>query len=129
MAGINSVTILGFLGTEPDSKVLPNGDSVTTISVATSRKWQSATTKETKELVEWHRIILYRNLAEVAREYLHKGSQVYIQGYLRTRKWEDKDKIERYTTEIIAEKIELLGKQNSEQIKQNEVEKTSTQEE
>ncbi|MGR3807803.1 single-strand binding protein [Pasteurella testudinis DSM 23072] len=108
MAGVNKVTILGNLGAAPEIRSMPNGDMTATLSVATSRVWKDKTTGEPKELTEWHRIVLYRRLAELAKDYLHKGSKVYIDGYLRTQKWTDDNGIQRWTTQIIAENLQLL---------------------
>lgn len=109
MAGINQVTILGNLGADPDVKKLANNNDVmTTLSVATSRTWKDKQTGELVSLTEWHRIVLYRRLAEIAAQYLHKGSKVYVQGYLRTQKWTDENKIDHWTTSIIGETLQLL---------------------
>ncbi|MGR3808156.1 single-stranded DNA-binding protein [Pasteurella testudinis] len=108
MAGVNRVTILGNLGADPEIRVMPNGDLVATLSVATSRTWKDKASGESKELTEWHRIVLYRRVAEIARDYLHKGSKAYFEGYLRTQKWTDNNGVERWTTQIIAETLQLL---------------------
>lgn len=108
MSGVNRVTILGNLGSEPEIRSLPNGDLVASISVATSRNWKDKQSGEPKELVEWHRIVLYRRLAEITQQYLHKGSKVYVDGYLRTQKWTDDNGVDRWTTQIIAENLQLL---------------------
>ena len=108
MAGVNKVNILGNLGNDPDIRTMPNGDHTATLSVATSRQWKDQITGESKELVEWHRIVLYRRQAEIARDYLHKGSKICAYGYLRTRKWTDENGIDRWTTEIVAEELYLL---------------------
>lgn len=113
MAGINEVTILGRLGADPDSRVMPNGDPVVRISVATSEEWTDKQTGEKKQNTEWHSIIAFRKLAEIMSKYLKKGSQVYIKGKLRTRKWQAQDGTDRYTTEIIADKLEMLGSSQS----------------
>lgn len=105
---VNKVTIIGNLGAAPEIRVMPNGDHTATLSVATSRYWKDQATGENKELVEWHRIVLYRRLAEVARDYLKKGSKIYIEGYLRTQKWTDNNGIDRWTTSIVGEDIQLL---------------------
>ena len=109
MASINKVIIVGNLGNEPENRYMPNGDQVTNISVATTDKWTDKNTGERKELTEWHRITFYRKLAEIAGQYLRKGSQVYVEGRLRTRKYTDKEGIERYATEIIADAMQMLG--------------------
>ena len=112
MASLNKVQIIGHLGQDPTTRYLPNGDAVTNISVATSEKWKDKTTGEDKEQTEWFRVTLWRRLGEIAGEYLKKGSQVYIEGKLHTRKWTDKDNIERYTTEITADQMVMLGGKN-----------------
>lgn len=108
MAGVNKVIIIGNLGQEPDVKTMSNGTMVANISVATSEAWTDRNTNERKEVTEWHRIVLYRRLAEIAGEYLHKGSKVYVEGKLKTRKWQDKNGQERYTTEIQADNVQML---------------------
>lgn len=109
MASVNKVIIVGNLGRDPETRYMPNGEAVTNIAVATSESWKDKNTGEKKELTEWHRITFYRKLAEVAGQYLKKGSQVYVEGKLQTRKWTDKDGVERYTTEIIADTMQMLG--------------------
>jgi single-strand DNA-binding protein len=109
MASVNKVIIVGNLGQSPETRYMPNGDAVTNISVATTESWRDKNTGEKKEQVEWHRITFYRKLAEIAGQYLQKGSQVYIEGRLQTRKWTDKEGVERYTTEIIADTMQMLG--------------------
>ncbi len=109
MASVNKVIIVGNLGRDPETRYLPNGEAVTNIAVATTESWKDKTSGEKKELTEWHRITFYRKLAEIAGQYLKKGSQVYVEGRLQTRKWTDKDGVERYTTEIIADSMQMLG--------------------
>lgn len=109
MAGINKVIIVGFLGNDPDIRTMPNGELVANITVATSESWTDKNTGERKEVTEWHRIVLYRRLAEIAGQYLHKGSQVYIEGRLKTRKWQDNNGQDRYTTEIQGDNLQMLG--------------------
>lgn len=109
MAGINKVIIVGNLGNNPDVRTMPNGELVANISVATSESWKDKNTGELKETVEWHRIVLYRRLAEIAGQYLHRGSQVYIEGRLKTRKWQDGNGQDRYTTEIQGDNLQMLG--------------------
>jgi single-strand DNA-binding protein len=109
MASVNKVIIVGNLGRDPETRYMPNGDAVTNIAVATTESWKDKNTGEKKELTEWHRITFYRKLAEIAGQYLKKGSSVYIEGKLQTRKWTDKDGVERYTTEIIADTMQMLG--------------------
>ena len=109
MSSVNKVIIIGNLGRDPETRYLPNGDAVTTLAVATSESWKDKNSGEKKETTEWHRISLFRKLAEIAGKYLKKGDKVYIEGRLQTRKWTDKDGIERYTTEIIADSMKMLG--------------------
>lgn len=109
MAGINKVIIVGNLGNDPDVRTMPNGELVANITVATSESWTDKNTGERKEMTEWHRIVLYRRLAEIAGQYLHKGSQVYIEGRLKTRKWQDNNRQDRYTTEIQGDNLQMLG--------------------
>ena len=107
--GINKVILVGNLGNDPETRYMPSGDAVTNISVATSESWKDKQTGEQKEKTEWHKVVMFRRLAEVAAEYLRKGSQVYIEGKLRTNKWQDRDGNDRYTTEIIADEMQMLG--------------------
>ncbi|RJF99686.1 single-stranded DNA-binding protein [Noviherbaspirillum saxi] len=109
MASVNKVIIVGNLGRDPETRYMPNGDAVTNIAVATTESWKDKNSGEKKELTEWHRITFYRKLAEIAGQYLKKGSQIYVEGRLQTRKWTDKDGVERYTTEIIADTMQMLG--------------------
>jgi single-strand DNA-binding protein len=112
MAGINKVIIVGNLGNDPEIRTMPNGEPVANITVATSESWTDKNTGERKEQVEWHRIVLYRRLAEIAAQYLRKGSQVYIEGRLKTRKWQDNNGQDRYTTEIQGDNLQMLGGRN-----------------
>ncbi|QRX84538.1 single-stranded DNA-binding protein [Glaciimonas sp. PAMC28666] len=109
MASVNKVIIVGNLGRDPETRYMPNGEAVTNIAVATTESWKDKNSGEKKELTEWHRITFYRKLAEIAGQYLKKGSQIYIEGRLQTRKWQDKEGVERYTTEIIADSMQMLG--------------------
>ena len=109
MASVNKVIIVGNLGRDPETRYMPNGEAVTNIAVATTESWKDKNSGEKKELTEWHRITFYRKLAEIAGQYLKKGSQIYIEGRLQTRKWQDKDGAERFTTEIIADTMQMLG--------------------
>ena len=109
MASVNKVIIVGNLGRDPETRYMPNGEAVTNIAVATTESWKDKNSGEKKELTEWHRITFYRKLAEIAGQYLKKGSQIYIEGRLQTRKWTDKENVERYTTEIIADSMQMLG--------------------
>lgn len=115
MAGINKVIIVGFLGNDPDVRTMPNGELVVNISVATSESWTDKNSGEKKEVTEWHRIVIYRKLAEIAAQYLHKGSQVYVEGRLKTRKWQDNNGQDRYTTEIQGDNLQMLGGRQEEQ--------------
>ena len=107
--GVNKVILVGNLGKDPESRYMPNGKAVTNFSVATTDSWKDKQTGEQREQTEWHNIVMYERLAEVAAEYLKKGSQVYIEGRLRTRKWQDKEGRDRYTTEVIANDMQMLG--------------------
>ena len=107
--GINKVTIVGNLGNDPELKAMPSGNAVTNISVATSDSWKDKTTGQPQERTEWHRIVFFNRLAEIAGEYLKKGSQVYVEGSLRTRKWQDQSGQDRYTTEIVGSEMQMLG--------------------
>ena len=109
MASVNKVIIVGNLGADPETRYLPSGEAVTNIRVATTDKWKDKTSGEMKEATEWHRIAFFGRLATVAGEYLKKGSQVYVEGSLRTRKWQDKEGKDRYTTEIRADTMQMLG--------------------
>jgi len=109
MASVNRVTILGNLGRDPETRTFPSGGQVCNIRVATTETWTDKQTKEKREATEWHSIVFSDRLAEVAAQYLKKGSQVYVEGQLRTRKWTDKDGAERYSTEIRADRMQLLG--------------------
>ncbi|WP_456378809.1 single-stranded DNA-binding protein [Thiolapillus sp.] len=106
--GINKVILIGNLGADPETRYTTNGDAVTNIRIATSDTWKDKQTGEQKERTEWHTVVFFRRLAEIAGEYLHKGSRVYIEGSLRTRKWQAKDGNERYTTEIVANEMQML---------------------
>lgn len=106
--GINKVILIGNLGTDPEVRYMPQGGAVANLTVATSESWTDKASNEKKEQTEWHRVVIYQRLAEIAGEYLRKGSKVYIEGKLKTRKWQDKDGVERYTTEIIANELQML---------------------
>ncbi|QLB21357.1 single-stranded DNA-binding protein [Vespertiliibacter pulmonis] len=112
MAGVNKVIIVGRLGNDPEMRTMPNGDAVANISVATSEVWNDKNTGERREVTEWHRIVLFRRNAEVAGQYLRKGSQVYVEGKLKTRKWQDQNGQDRYSTEIQADSLTMLGGRN-----------------
>lgn len=106
--GINRVTLIGNLGNDPDCRSMPDGKVITTLSVATSEAWKDKQTGEQKEVTEWHRVVFFGKLGEIAGDYLKKGSKVYVEGKLKTRKWQDKQNIERYTTEIIGNDLQML---------------------
>lgn len=109
MASLNQVQLIGNLGADPETRVTGSGDSVCNIRLATTDSWKDKATGEQKESTEWHRVVFYRRLAEIAGQYLKKGSQVFIQGRIKTRKWTDKDGVEKYTTEIEATEMKMLG--------------------
>ncbi len=107
--GVNKVIIIGNLGQDPDTRYMPSGSAVTNLRVATNESWKDKQTGEQKDRTEWHSIAMFGRLAEISAEYLRKGSQVYIEGKLRTRKWQDKQGNDRYTTEIVADEMQMLG--------------------
>lgn len=109
MSGINKVIVLGNVGKEPETRSFDSGDTVTNFSVATSEKWKDKTSGEMKESTEWHRVSCFGKLSEIASKYVKKGDKIYVEGSLRTRKWTDASGVEKYSTEVKAEKIELLG--------------------
>lgn len=106
--GVNKVILIGNLGQDPEVKYMPSGGAVTNVTVATSESWKDKTSGEQKENTEWHRVVFFRRLAEIAGEYLKKGSKVYIEGKLQTRKWQDQSGNDRYTTEIVANEMQML---------------------
>lgn len=106
--GINKVILVGNVGIDPDVRYLPNGNAVTTLSVATSESWKDKTTGEKQDRTEWHRVVCFNRLGEIAGEYVRKGSKLYVEGSLRTRKWQDQQGQDKYTTEIIASDIQML---------------------
>ena len=107
--GINKVILIGNLGQDPETRYMPSGGAVTNLRVATNETWKDKQTGENKEKTEWHSVAMFGRLAEIAAEYLRKGSQVYIEGRLQTRKWQDRDGNDRYTTEIVANEMQMLG--------------------
>lgn len=109
MRGVNKVILIGTLGKDPETKTFSNGGSVTNFSIATSERWKDKNTGEMKEQTEWHSIVLNNKLGEIAQQYLRKGSKVYIGGSLRTRKWQDQNRQDRYTTEIHGDQMQMLG--------------------
>lgn len=106
--GINKVILVGNVGVEPDVRYMPNGNAVTTLSVATSETWKDKQTGDKQERTEWHRVVCFNRLGEIAGEYVKKGSKLYVEGSLRTRKWQDPQGQDRYTTEIIANELQML---------------------
>jgi single-strand DNA-binding protein len=107
--GINKVILVGHLGADPETRYMPSGGAVTNVRLATSEAWKDKSSGEQQERTEWHNVAFFGRLAEIAGEYLRKGSQVYVEGRLRTRKWQDRDGNDRYTTEIIANEMQMLG--------------------
>ncbi len=106
--GVNKVILIGNVGADPDTKYLPSGGAVTNVTLATSESWKDKTTGQQQERTEWHRVVFFNRLGEIAGEYLKKGSKVYVEGSLRTRKWQDKDGVDKYTTEIVASEMQML---------------------
>ena len=113
MSTVNKVILIGNLGADPEVRHLPSGGVVCTLRIATTDKWKDKASGESKEATEWHRVVLFRRLGEIAGEYLKKGSLAYIEGRLRTRKWQDRDGQDRYTTEIEASEMQMLGSRSS----------------
>ena len=113
MASVNKVILVGNLGADPEVRYMTNGDAVANIRMATTESWKDKNTGERKEITEWHRVVFYRKLADIVEKYLKKGSAVYIEGRIRTRKWQDKEGQERYTTEIEANEMQMLGSRQS----------------
>ena len=109
MASVNKVILIGNLGKDPEVRYAPSGSAICNITLATSRQWKDKTSGEKQEETEWHRVVFYDRLAEIAGEYLKKGRPVYVEGRLKTRKWTDKEGVEKYTTEIVASEMQLLG--------------------
>ncbi|MEM7259371.1 MAG: single-stranded DNA-binding protein [Pseudomonadota bacterium] len=106
--GVNKVILVGNCGQDPESKYMPSGNAVTNVSIATSETWKDKQTGQPQERTEWHRVVFFNRLGEIAGEYLRKGSKVYVEGSLRTRKWQDKSGQDRYTTEIVASEMQML---------------------
>lgn len=109
MASVNKVILIGNLGRDPEVRYAPSGSAICNVTIATSRQWKNRDSGERQEETEWHRVVFYDRLAEIAGEYLKKGRPVYVEGRLKTRKWTDKDGVEKYTTEIVADQMQLLG--------------------
>ena len=107
--GINKVTLIGHLGADPDTRYMPNGKAVSNVRIATSEGWKDKQTGDLQERTEWHSVVMYDKLGEISADYSRKGSQVYIEGKLQTRKWQDKEGKDRYTTEIVAREMQMLG--------------------
>lgn len=107
--GVNKVILIGNLGRDPEVRYSPNGSAVANVTLATSESWKDKNSGEKQEKTEWHRVVFFGRLAEIAGEYLKKGSQIYVEGRLQTRKWQDKDGHDRYTTEIVANEMQMLG--------------------
>ena len=123
MASVNKVILVGNLGADPETRYMPNGDALATVRLATTESWKDKATGEKKELTEWHRVVFRARLAEIVGQYLKKGSAVYIEGRIRTRKWQDKEGQERYTTEIEAREMQMLGgRSNTSSASEGEVE-------
>ena len=113
MRGVNKVILVGHLGQDPDVRAMPSGSSVANLSLATNEQWRDKNTGEQQERTEWHRLALFGRLAEIAGQYLRKGAQVYVEGRLRTRKWQDRDGHDRYSTEIVVNEMQMLGGRGS----------------
>ncbi|BAL26251.1 single-stranded DNA-binding protein [Azoarcus sp. KH32C] len=109
MASLNKVILIGNLGRDPETRYAPSGDAICNVTIATTETWKDKASGERKEATEWHRVVFFGRLAEIASQYLRKGSQVYVEGRLQTRKWQDKDGQDRYTTEIRADEMKMLG--------------------
>ena len=116
MASLNKTTLIGNLGTDPEIRYMPDGTPTATISLATTDTWKDKASGERQEKTEWHRVVFFKGLAEVVGQYLKKGSQIYVEGKLRTRKWTDKDGIDRYTTEIVGREMQMLGKKDAKDV-------------
>lgn len=111
--GINKVILIGNVGVDPEVRYLPNGNAVTNLSIATSESWKDKQTGEKQDRTEWHRVVFFNRLGEIAGEYLRKGAKVYVEGSLRTRKWQDQQGQDRYTTEIVASEMQMLDSKGS----------------
>ena len=112
--GVNKVILIGNLGADPEIKYMPSGTAIANISVATTRSWKEKNTGEQRDQTEWHRVVFFDRLAEIVGEYLKKGSQVYLEGRLQTRKWQDQECVDRYSTEIVASDMQMLGSRGGE---------------
>ena len=109
MASVNKVILIGNVGRDPETRYAPNGGAICNVSIATTRSWKDKASGEKREETEWHRVVFFDRLAEIVQEYAKKGRALYVEGRLKTRKWQDKDGVEKYTTEIVAEEMQLLG--------------------
>ena len=109
MASVNKVILIGNLGRDPEVRYMPSGSAMCTVAIATSRNWKNKDSGERQEETEWHRVVFFDRLAEIAGEYLKKGKSIYVEGRLKTRKWTDKDGVEKYTTEIVATEMQFVG--------------------
>ncbi|MDR1229692.1 MAG: single-stranded DNA-binding protein [Azoarcus sp.] len=114
MASVNKVIIIGNLGRDPETRYMPDGTAITNVNLATTEVWKDKASGERREATEWHRVVFFGRTAEVAAQYLKKGSQIFVEGRLQTRKWQDKDGVERYTTEIRADEMKMLGRREGE---------------
>ncbi len=113
MASVNKTILVGNLGADPDIRYMPNGTPTATVSLATTDKWKDKATGETRESTEWHRVVFFNKLAEIVGEHLKKGSQIYVEGKLKTRKWTDNNGVDRYSTEIVGRELQMLGKKDA----------------
>jgi single-strand DNA-binding protein len=113
MASVNKVILVGNLGADPEIRFTPNGTQVATVSLATTSRWKDKASGETKENTEWHRVVFYKRLAEISGEHLKKGSQIYVEGELRTRKWPDAKNVDHYSTEVVGGELQMLGKKDA----------------
>jgi len=117
--GVNKVILVGNLGADPETRYTASGAAITNINIATSESWRDKQTGENQERTEWHRVVFFSRLAEIAGEYLRKGSQVYVEGSLRTRKWQGQDGQDRYTTEVVANEMQMLGSRGGEAVQRS----------
>ena len=124
---LNKVMLIGRLGADPEVRYMPSGDAITTIRLATSRRWRDRNTNERKEETEWHRVVFFGGLAKIAGEYLKKGSQAYVEGRIRTQKWQGQDGQDRYTTEIVADEMHMLDARNGSSNPSNENQNSNSQ--
>lgn len=119
MSSLNKVTLIGYLGANPEVRYLPDGTATVSVNLATTEKWKDKITGQVKEQTEWHRLVFYRKLVEIANAYLKKGALIFVEGKLYTNKWTDKNQIERYTTEIVVREMQMLGGKNITQEEEN----------